>query len=227
MVKRLGQVVFLLVVPVFAAWGTAVPVCAPASLGAASGGLLLCDMLGDSVTISNAGLATLACKPGACSSSMGPITSSGNVIWGGKIGPFTINMVIGQTTPALPIAETNVSLMVSTGATGGTLLVQWTDTGFSGAHGTATMKAANTINGTVHATYTGHIDSNNAAFGTEVGTTVGQLGPFTMTGSGSLTGPGPTSSVFSMTSVLNAVMAPASALAVSGYSLNVPPVPVP
>ena len=36
----------------------------------------------------------------------------------------------------------------------------------------------------------GHIDSNNVAFGTEVGTTVGQPGPFTMTGGGSLTGPG-------------------------------------
>jgi hypothetical protein len=185
-------------------------------LGAASGGLFICDNAGDSITISTTG--TVTCV-GTCTTTIGPYSPAGEVLWGGKLGPFSINLAIGQTKPSLPGAETNVSLMVSTAAKGGTLTVEWTDTGFTGPTSTATMSVANTIAGSVLASYTGHTDSNNVAFGT--GGTVGTLGPFSATTGGSLAGPGPTGGTFSLTTVINATMAPASALGVAGDSLHV------
>jgi hypothetical protein len=181
--------------------------------------LSLSDGSGNSVNIDSTGAVTCV---GACSTSF--VTApAGSISWSGTVGAFTVNIISGQTKPTLPPPQINLGFLVSTGATGGgTLTVKWTDTGFDGL-GPVTMSAANTLNGSVSATYTGYVDNTNTPFG--VGTPVGSIGPFTSTNSGTLTGPGPTAEPFSMTNVVTAVMGPSSAFSLAGFSLAGTPPP--
>jgi hypothetical protein len=79
--------------------------------------LTLSDNYGNSVTIDSTGTATCM---GACTTTMPATASSGSVTWAGTLGVFTVSVAGGQSKPALPYAQVNLGLRVTTGAvTGG------------------------------------------------------------------------------------------------------------
>jgi hypothetical protein len=181
--------------------------------------LALFDDLGNFVSIDSTG--TVTCD-GSCSTTSGPSLSPGRILWSGAIGVFTVNTVAGESKPFLPFPWTDLDFLVSTGNTGGTLTIEWTDVGFNGT-GPTTMDVADSLAGSVSATHIGYIDSTNTPFGT--GTLVGSLGPFTSSTKGNLIGPGPTAEPFSMTSVVIAVMGPSSAFSLVDIDLRASPGP--
>jgi hypothetical protein len=138
--------------------------------------------------------------PTTCSTTI-VAASPGQVLWGGKLGAFTIAAIVGLTKPALaPPATMDLSLQsVRTTDTGGTLTIQWSDTNFTTLGVTSIkMIAGGLIIGTGSVTLSAYADNTNALFGK--GITVGTLGPFAgPTVEGTLTGPGPTNTPFSLT----------------------------
>ena len=143
---------------------------------------------------------------------------------GGTIGVFAVTVDAGQSKPALTQPQIQLSFLVSTGATGGTLTLQLSDTNFAVASSAVTMTAADTLSGSVTATYTGYVDSSNALFGT--GTTVGSF-VLTSTNTGTATGPGEATTPYSMTAKVVAAMAPESGFSLAAFNLSGTPVPPP
>jgi hypothetical protein len=180
--------------------------------------LMFTDSDGDVATIDATG--AFSCVIGSCTTALGPTVSPGIVSWGGNIGVYTIGIVVAQTKPEITFPGTNLNFLVTTGATGGSFTIQWTDTGFSGT-GPITMAAADVLTGSVSAMHTGYIDSTDTPFG--MGTLVGSIGPFTSTDSGTLTGPSPTPESFSLTSVVTAMMGPLSTFSLGSFDMMFSP----
>ncbi|HEV3197846.1 MAG TPA: putative Ig domain-containing protein, partial [Bryobacteraceae bacterium] len=185
--------------------------------------LTLSDNFGDSVTIDSTGMVTCAGSGTIC---MPATASDSSITWSGMLGVFDVSVAGGQSKPALPSAQINLDLRVTTGAfgaggaTSATLNAKWSDLGFVGT-GPTIMTATSSISGSVSATYTGNVDRTNTLFGT--GTTVGAIGPITSSSSAILTGPGLTSAPFSMTETVAATMGPNSSFTLSGLSLMASP----
>ena len=129
--------------------------------------------------------------PGDSNGALGVIT------WIGTLGVFTVNVTTGITKPVFgedPHMDLS-SVDVSTGA--GTLVIEFTDTGWTGLQGIK-MNIGGTTGGTVK--YEVKSDPANNPFG---GAVVGTLGPFngpafSGTGSASASGTAP----YSLTQVL-------------------------
>jgi hypothetical protein len=186
--------------------------------------LTLSDNYGNSVAIDSTGAITCAGSGAICN----PATASpGSVTWSGTIGIFNISVAGGQSKPALPSAQINLDLRITTGAfgaggaTSATLNAKWSDVGFTGT-GPTIMTATSSISGSVSATYIGYVDKTNTLFG--AGTTVGAIGPITSSSTTTVTGPGLTSAPFSMTATVAATMGPNSSFTLSGLSLMASPV---
>lgn len=163
---------------------------APLCIGSTPPVLKLSDAGGNIVTVDSTGIETFggvaSCIGGVtCSTTSGfPIVSSGSITWSGHIGPFNVGGVVGSTKPALPTPMLDLALQgVTTGGTGGTLTVLWTDINFFGS-GFSGMTEGSILSGTGTYTFTSYFDASNLPFGT--GTLIGQLGPFTASGSAAL-----------------------------------------
>lgn len=150
---------------------------------------------GVSVTIDSTGTQTYGAS---CTSTLCPpgsvTVASGSITWSGTIGNFTLSTVVGHTKPLLtqPNIDLGVGSITTTAAAGGTITIEWTDTGFTVGETPGTMTVAPGAVGS--AVYTSYVDNTNAAFGT--GIKVGS----TTTG-GIVSGPGPSANPFSMTNV--------------------------
>lgn len=171
--------------------------------------LILSDNLGNSVTIVAGGTATCI---GSCKTTAPASSSPGTITWGGTLGVFTVAAADGKSQPVLPVSQIILDLLVTTGASGGTLTAKWSELGFSGI-GDATMTASQALSGSVSATYTGYIDNTNAPFGMK--TAVGTIGPITSSSGATVDGPGAGGEPFSMTEIVVATMGPDSALSLA------------
>ena len=146
---------------------------------------------GSSVTISPTGVEsyTGSCVGGSCA---GTVTIlPGQLTWTGSIGTFTgtVTGTSGQAT-----TEAQLDLLTSgltTGATSDTITISWTDVGFTIGVTPANMNVVGGGLGTQ--SFSSYVDNGNAPFGT--GTLVNTIA------GGSASGPGPSSSPFSMTDV--------------------------
>ena len=177
----------------------------------------LSDAAGNNVTIDSTGAITFtgnaSCVSGVtCSTVFSNVATPGQIVWSGNVGAFQITAVVGISKPVTgPSPLMDVSLQaVRTAAAGGTLVVRWTDTNFNvpGVTG-GVMSAGGTITGTGSVLFRTFFDGTNTAFGT--GTLVGTLGPFSTSAySGSVNGPGPSASPFSMTEEITLTMGPNS-----------------
>ena len=146
----------------------------------------------NSITITSTGP---TCTAGTCSTSAWS-ASSGNIVWSGSLGTFTIMSANGRTKPGLVDSVDLAIGTVTTGAAGGTLTVQWSDNGFLGSGTGSSFTFGGTILPGNAATSNYYVDNTNALFGTEI-----PLGSLTATSSASTsgTGTGPTADPFSMT----------------------------
>jgi len=182
---------------------------------------LLISITGASVEIDSTGAQTYT---GTCSATACPgvaVAVAGSITWTGTIGTFTITALNGRSKPLLTAPNIDLGVSsITTGATGGTVTISWTDTGFTVGESPATMNIA--ASGTGSTVFTSYVDSTNAAFGT--GTQVG-----TTTSGGIVTGPGPSKDPFSMTNVeaitLPALVGVNYAPFDTDFSLQVAPTP--
>ena len=173
--------------------------------------MTIADTLGNSVTVDSTGTATCA---GICSGTSS--VSPGFIYWTGIIGNFTVNVELGESKPILKPPQIQVSFLIQTGDTGGTITTSFTDAGFDGL-GPVMMQAADTLAGSVNATYSGYVDNTNAAFGT--GTLVGTFTHTGLGGADTITGPGPTVQPYSMTTSVTAAMGPNSGFSLAGLNM--------
>ena len=158
---------------------------------ASAGTMILSIGDGSSVTISPTGAETYtgSCVGGSCAGTV--VIQPGQLTWMGSIGTFngTITGTSGQAS-----TEAQLDVLVSgltTGATGDTLTVKWTDVGFTLGVTPADM---NIVGGGLGVqSFSSYVDTTNAPFG--MGTLVAT------TTTGTVTGPGPSKSPFSMTDV--------------------------
>jgi SdrD B-like domain len=176
------------------------------------------DAVGNIVTIDMSGTVAFGgtCTAATCSTSILAFPQAGQITWGGKIGAFTVSATVGTTKPATDPSypELDVSLQrLVTGATGGTLTIQWTDNGFAPVGVMASTTSIGGIySGTAGVSFQTYIDPSNTPFGTSV--LLGNQGPFQSTApnttsySGTSTGGGPAQAPFSMTEVLTLTMGP-------------------
>ena len=122
------------------------------------------------------------CTAATCFTSILAFPMSGQITWGGTLGSFSVSATVGTTKPATDPSnpELDVSLQrltANSGGGGGTLTIQWTDTGFQPAGVlTATTSAGGIFSGNANVVLKTYIDNTNAAFGTA--TQVGIVGPF-------------------------------------------------
>jgi hypothetical protein len=157
---------------------------------------------GEVATIDAAGVVSFTgtCIAATCSTSQLQLIDPGEFVWGGKVGAFRIIATIGITKPdTVPTPSTHLSLQHLTTTADGTVTFEWTDVNFNytGITG-GQLAGSGTITGNVTANFTGYFDNSNTEFGT--GIPVGTLGPFTtLSFSGTVNGPGPTATPFSMT----------------------------
>jgi hypothetical protein len=163
--------------------------------------LVLTDGSG-TITIETSGAVTfggLCGGPTVCLTSNVAV-AAGQIVWIGKLGPFTISAIVGLTKPAVssPVMDLSVQ-SVSTAAAGGTLTVGWSDINFTQSGVTnATMNIGGLLSGTGSVTAAAFADNSNTLFGTAI--PIGTIGPLSgPTLTGSVTGPGPTSKPFSLT----------------------------
>ncbi len=186
--------------------------------------LKLTDSLGNTIVIDGNGVATYGgnCTPTTCTTTSVTV-APGFTTWAGTIGAFSLGAVAGTTKPAsTPNPSQDLSLQSITTATGGTLTIQWTDTGFNYSDiGSATIAAGGVVHGSGSATFASYFDNTNVPFGT--GIPIGNLGPFT-TGSfnGSVTGPGPTATPFSMTESVTLTLGPGASFGVDDELIPLP-----
>ena len=183
--------------------------------------LQLSDGLGDVVTIDSTGTTTFS-NGCACATITPAVAALGSITWSGTVGPFTIYGVNGRSKPALASPDIDLGVgAISTGATGGTLTMSWTDTNFSPGSGPARLNETTTFaSGSGSVVYTAYVDNTNTAFGT--GILVGTTGP--TTGAALITGPGPTMDPFSMTGVEAITMA-AGSLFINDFGVIAAPTP--
>ena len=148
----------------------------------------------NSVTVTASGA---TCTAGMCSTADFS-APSGSISWSGTLGAFTITSANGRTKPGLVDSIDLAIGSITTGATGGTLTVKWSDTGFLGSGIGSTFSSGGAVLPGNSITSNYYVDNTNAPFGT--GTPLGSL---TATSSMSIsgTGTGPTADPFSMTIV--------------------------
>jgi uncharacterized repeat protein (TIGR01451 family) len=149
----------------------------------------------------------------------------GQIFWQGRIGSFTISSEVGSTKPLVtpPVIDLQVHQLTTT--SGGSITIQWTDTGFTAPGGTTGfMAGGGSFTANTSISYTGYMDNTNVPFGT--GITVGTMGPFTTPSfAQNLNGPGATASPFSMTESVTFTMGP-SVSAGGDFELDAVPNPV-
>ncbi len=180
-------------------------------------------------TIDSTGVVSFGgtCVPTTCSTSWVTVVP-GEVAWSGVLGPFTVTAVVGTTKPGKELPEAmDLNLQsIRTGATGGTLSVIWSDTDFDNTNVThVRLDVGGLIYGTGSVTLSAFADDSNMLFGT--GTPVGTLGPYAgPTFDGTLTGPGPTKTPFSLTQKVAITLAANSRLGLD-FSLDLETAPPP
>jgi hypothetical protein len=160
------------------------------------------DTAGNSVSVTSAGAVCTA----ACSTLAGyPQNTATSIVWSGQVGGFTISGASGSTVHASPNLDLGTT-SVKTGATGGTLTITWTETGFYGSGPVVLTALTSVSTGSVNAIFTGYVDDTNAAFGTGI-----NIGSLTSTGGSQfMVGGGPTQQPFSMTEIVSLTMQPNS-----------------
>jgi len=192
---------------------------APAASAVTAPAVSIADNLGHSILVDRTGTVAYGgnCTPSTCTTSSVSV-SSGETIWAGTIGTFSLTAVIGTTKPySVPNPSMDLNLQRVTTSSGGTLTIQWTDTDFNYSDiAGATIAAGGVLNGSGTSSYAAYFDNTNAPFGT--GIQVGTLGPFPNGAfNGQVEGPGPTASPFSMTEVATITLGPGVSFGV-GYA---------
>jgi len=131
------------------------------------------------------GAVTVIVEDGDLSQDLDP-TTDGSIVFIGSVGSFTVQAATGLSKPAVgsaSVAVINLSVVSTTGASGGTLTISLTDTDFGPGSGDTFLNSA--IGGTVSVgtiTFQSFLDTDNNEFGTS-GATVctsglqGPLGP--------------------------------------------------
>ena len=166
------------------------------------------------------------CTPVTCTTAAGyPQITSGQTLWSGKLGTFTVRTAIGVTKPtAIPSPSEDLDLQQIATTADGIIKFEWTDVDFNYTDITGgQLQAGGSRKGTVSSTYSAYFDGSNTQFGT--GTLAATVGPLTTSSfSGTTTGPGPTGAPFSMTIVATLTMAANSSLTVDTqfYALPTP-----
>ena len=180
----------------------------------------LSDNAGNVITIDATGSVTYggSCVVNVtCSTAVGwPMTTPTQIGWSGKIGNFTASFTAGSAFFSPQAMRLQVSQLF-TGATGGTLKLEFTDTGFTTA-GISNMNEFNSISGSATSTFTAYFDDTNAPFGQK--TLIGTLGPGSGNFSGNVNGPDYPNVPFSMTEVVTLQLGPNSSFVSSAFDVR-------
>jgi hypothetical protein len=167
----------------------------------------------NTVTIDSTAAVTFsgACTPATCSTSILSV-QSGSVIWGGKLGSFSISVAAGLTKPlAVPNPSMDLSLQSISTATGGTLTIEWTDINFTPAVTTIASAIGGAMSGSGSILAKTYSDAANAPFGQAL--LAGTVGPFSSSPfSGNASGPAAATAPFSVTQVVSLTLGAGSTL---------------
>ena len=128
--------------------------------------------------------------------------STGVVFFSDSFDVFGIVVAVGMSKPVLGTPsqpEMNVTVLSMTQATGGTLTVSFTDTGFNSGAGATTLTSATGGTTQGQTTVQSYVDPGNVEFGTAC--TSGSQGPLSGAYDSTTTGPCSLSGDFSMTAV--------------------------
>jgi hypothetical protein len=167
-------------------------------------------------TIDNTGTVSFsgACTPATCTTTT--VTAGPGVVrWGGTIGSFSLILAIGvsfgPSTPTLDLAIEDLTTTAD-----GSITFKWTDTNFNTPTTGSTFTANGTLTGGGSATFSAFLDNNNIEFGTGIPVaTVALNAP-------QVTGPGTTTTPYSMTEVAVITLSAGSGLSVDVLFLGLP-----
>jgi len=154
----------------------------------------------------------------------------GSIVFIGAVGGFNVQTATGLSKPAVGsaiVAVMDFSVVTTTGASGGTLVISLTDTDFGAGSGDTTLTSS--IGGTTTGTtsFQSFLDTANTEFGTSGATvcTTGLQGPFGGAFNSDEASPCTLSGPFSLTAVAEVTQGPNSTQSF-GASARVPVPPV-
>jgi hypothetical protein len=168
--------------------------------------LKISDSSGNIITIDDSGTVVTSgtCTPTTCTTDA-LLVKPGKITWSGTIGSYAVlGFTVGSSKTATnPSPQMDLSIQqLTSSVSGNTVTFQWTDTNFNTPSLTgATLLANGTMNGGASATFSAFFDTSNIEFGTgmPLGTPYSISGTGTTSINGTISGPAPTTTPFSMT----------------------------
>jgi hypothetical protein len=153
----------------------------------------------DVIVLDNAG-AAVASTGGNVSTHADINPLAGVVTFSGNIGNFIVNVTTGLSKPVIGQRLDLNSVQVTSGAGGGTMTLQVTDTGFTLSPGGLKLALGGTTDGSV--SFSGAGDAGNAEFGAGPGPALGPFGPGAFSGTVIAAGAGTAPYSMTLTAVI-------------------------